>query len=276
MATLHIAPNPAAGDGIRTALAETGADDVVLINDDDFSCGPIDPASLPRRQAWWATNYSWLHRQPRIDAATISTERFWARLDTDTEAAPTLWVSKASAQEISFFLYFAARFGDRHWSVIDVTETRSLDAPHHAENAAGQALPEIPDGAKPSRAVAALAPRHLQRLLKTARPVRKTERDELAKHWHTLQAENTPLRVITGTGLTSVSADYFDEPLLEHTPTAPTPMARVLADTMGSQPFPTPDYILHRRLIDMIHRGTIAAQGDPEVMAGCRISSMRQ
>ncbi|NKY31360.1 DUF3658 domain-containing protein [Nocardia gamkensis] len=110
----------------------------------------------------------------------------------------------------------------------------------------------------------------------SGRAVGKLERDELAERWRTLQAENAPLRVVTDAGLSSVPGDYFDQSLLEHIPATPTPMARVIADTMGAQRFPVADYILHLRLMDMIDDGRITAEGDPEVMGECRISSTRR
>jgi hypothetical protein len=271
MATLHIAPNAAAGGGISAALAEAGTDDTVLVNHEDFSYGPIDPAALAQRQSWRANHDTEsLDRHPH--SAATPTEDLWAHLDAGPDAQPTLWVGRASAQELAFYLYFAARFGDQPWCVIDVTGTRPPYAPGYGDGAGAV----TPQAVKPARSVAELHPRQIRLLLDSGRLVGKTERNKLAARWRTLQAENAPLRVVTDAGLSSVPVDYFDRSLIEHTPATPTPMARVIADTMGSQPFPVADRVLHRRLIDMINAGRITAEGNPQVMGECRIFSLHR
>ncbi|WP_181724211.1 DUF3658 domain-containing protein [Nocardia gipuzkoensis] len=252
MATLHIAPNVAAGAGIRTALADASSEGTVLVNNEDFSCGPIDPAALGQRE---------------------SVGELSAHLATAPDAQVIVWVGRGSAQELSFYLYFAARFGERPWSVVDVTGLRLPVTARNGDERAAAAVPEEADTIKPARSVAELNPGQIRLLLSSARPVSTSEREELADRWHFLQAENAPLRVVTDAGLSSASADYFDQSLLTHTPVTPTPMARVIADTMGAQPLPVTDSVLHRRLIDMIHAGRLTADGDPTVMGECRISS---
>ncbi|WP_372451920.1 hypothetical protein [Nocardia albiluteola] len=42
---------------------------------------------------------------------------------------------------------------------------------------------------------------------------------------------------------------------------------------MGAQQRPVTDYVLHRRLIEMIHTGRLTADGDPTIMGECRIFS---
>ncbi|WP_067905025.1 DUF3658 domain-containing protein [Nocardia vaccinii] len=272
MAALHIAPNAAAGAGISTALAHIGCGDMVLVNNEDFSCGRIDPAALLQRElSVEGIDVTEPDRQPHPAAVTVSTQRLWAHLDADHDARPIVWVGRASAQELSFYLYFAARFGDRPWSVIDVTGLHLPRSPRNSET--GEVVPEMGEAAKPARSVAELHPEQLRLVLDSARPLDKQERDRLAERWHTLQAEQAPLRVVTDAGLSSAPADYFDQSLLVHIPATPTPMAQVIADTMGAQRLPVNDYVLHRRLIEMIHTGRLTADGDPTIMGECRISS---
>lgn len=269
MATLHLAPNTAAGVGISTALADIGSEDTVLVNNDDFSCGPIDSEALVRRESVGvAVGVAETDRQPAREAA----RKLWAFLDADRDARPIVWVGRASAQELSFYLYFATRLGDRPWSVIDVTGLRLPYGPRGGGDG-GEAVSEPGEAVKPAGSVSELHPGQLRLLLNSARPLDKQERDQLAERWHTLQVENAPLRVVTDAGLSSAPADYFDRSLLTHVSATPTPMARVIADTMGAQTVPVTDYVLHRRLVEMIDAGRLVADGDPMIMGECRIFS---
>ncbi|MFI7195315.1 DUF3658 domain-containing protein [Nocardia nova] len=263
MVTVHIVPNVSAGVGVRTALAEAGAKGVVLVNNDDFSWGPIDPAALSQRRR-------------RVPAA-VSTEDLWSYLDAASDPRPIIWVGRGSAQEMSFYLYFAARYGDRSWYVVDVTKSRSpADSANTNSNVAAETSHGTAENLEPAKSVAELHPARVRPLLNSGQPVNKRECAELAERWRTLQSGNAPLRVITDAGLVSAPADYFDRSLLEQIPATPTPMARVIAETMGSQPYPVADYLLHRRLRAMIDAGRITAEGDPSVMANCRISASQQ
>ncbi|MFC4128076.1 DUF3658 domain-containing protein [Nocardia rhizosphaerae] len=84
------------------------------------------------------------------------------------------------------------------------------------------------------------------------------------------------LRVVTTAGLASVDEDFCDKALLEHIPVEPTPMTRAIADAMVSQPFPISDYVIHRRLIDLIRAGRVAVDGDPMLMGESRLSGVAQ
>jgi hypothetical protein len=261
MPTLHIAPNDSAGQGIAAALADSGVDGdgVVLTADDDLSCGPIDPAGLMWRRSWWDSNYHGLvHWNSPVDD-------LWTRLDaTSEEAHPVVWVGRHSAQELAFYLSFAARMTFRAWSVVDVTGLR------FSEEAVG-ANARASEGMRPVRSVAELTPAQIRPLLDTQRRVSPSECEQLARRWRTLQTENASLRVVTDDGLASVPVDYFDESLLDHLRAVATPMAWVIADTMAAQLFPVRDYVLHQRLLTLIEAGHIAAAGDPMLMGSCQI-----
>ncbi|MGF0313824.1 DUF3658 domain-containing protein [Rhodococcus sp. IEGM1428] len=269
MTAQHIAPSYSAGVAIRAALSDARIEGAVLINDDDLSHGPIDSVALHRNQFRWMVSYVDVHDEHSNHTGWLPADDLRNTLSANAEARPILWVSRTSAQEVIFQLHFASLATDFPWSAIDVSDVRgdgSSDRPSH-----GSA------GSSAAESVAASHPSGLRSLFGTEQPVSRHDVEEMVERWSKLQADNAPLRVLTDDGLLSVSADYFDRALIEHTsPTAPTPMARVIADTMGSQQFPVADHVLHRRLITLVENGTMTAEGPPLNMGSCRISRARR
>ncbi len=242
--TNHIAPSFTAGAALQKALAATGDDCTILTDVDDLSWGPIGAQSLHRHASgWWFSDviagrhHPWMPAFGRWDLRLI-----------DASTPTVFWFGRRSAEELCSLLCFASTAEGRPWSLIDVTENSG------------------------SGSVSATAPSDLSRLVDTARPVDTSKSAELAERWRTLQHENAPFRVLTGSTLTSAPEDHFDELLLQRTPMLPTPMSRVIAEAMGTNPSePVADYVLRGRLIALISEGKIAAEGNPNTMESCLI-----
>ncbi|MFI6999213.1 DUF3658 domain-containing protein [Nocardia sp. NPDC050175] len=272
MSTVHVAPSAIAADGIRAALRVAGDDAEVLAYHDDLSCGPIDTAALLRRTEWWATAYVGDYaRMLREEEDGVVAEGWWQRVAGDVRSV--VWVGRRSAREVAFLLWFAAQMGQRAFYVVDVTEPDLRSA-----GSGGTAAARIPvsamatgTGTHPVGSVAELSAVGLAGLLGTERPVAGDERDELARSWTALQADNAAFRVMSAAGLRSVPLDYFDRDLLDHIHAHPTPIGLVIAETMAVQSYPVMDYVLQQRLIDLIDVGRIAADGDPTIASQCRV-----
>lgn len=242
--TNHIAPSFTAGTALQKALAATGDDCTIMTNADDLSWGPIDAQSLHRHASgWWFSDVIAGRHHPWMPAFGRWDPRF-----IDASTPTVFWFGGRSAEELCSLLCFASTAEGRPWSLIDVTENSG------------------------SGSVSATAPSDLSRLVDTARPVDTNKSAELAERWRTLQHENAPFRVLTGSTLTSAPEDHFDELLLQRTPMLPTPMSRVIAEAMGANPSePVADYALRGRLIALISEGKIAAEGNPSTMESCLI-----
>src|SRR5579883_1228365 len=196
MKTLHIAPGDSAGGSLIRAIRDASQGDEVLPFRDDLSCGPIDPDEPSARATWWNQFY-----EASEVEATLG--EFWERVAT-TDDRLIVWFGRHSARELAFFLAWASRLGERPYHIIDVT---------------GRRLPfRRRDGSTtlslPVQSVSMVQPDGLKSLLGTEYPITARERDESSKCWRRLQSENALFRIVTDTGLTSASTDYFDPLLL--------------------------------------------------------------
>lgn len=247
--TNHVAPSFTAGAALQRALSATGTDCTILANIDDLSHGPIDARSLRRHiSGWLFSNVTASEAHSRHIDWTAAHGR-WNPQFIDVDTPTVFWFGSRSAQELCSLLYFASAAAGRPWSFIDVTESNGCGS------------------------VASTSPAELELLVDTQVPIDDTRSAELAERWRILQRENAPFRVLTGCTLSSVPEDYFDGLLLENTPTLPTPMSRVIAETMGRvQSGPVADYVLMGRLIALVSEGAISAEGNPSTMESCLIS----
>jgi len=257
MRKLHIAPGASAGGSLKQAIREAGRDEEVLPCFDDLSCGPIDTDDPSARAAWWG-----LFREVWDVESELKT--FWNRVAT-TDDRLVVWFGRHSAQELAFFLALADRLGERSYDIVDVT---GLRWPFNR-----------PDGSaamtKPASAVAIIPTDRLRTtLLGSERPVTAQERDESRLHWHQLQVENAPFRIVTPTGLVSAPVDHFDPLLIERATTEWRTIVRVIADTMGynSEPYhQVGNVMLLTRVVALIGEGKLLADGDPWDMFSCRV-----
>lgn len=245
MTTNHIAPSFTAGVALQQALSAVGTDCTIMVNVDDLSQGPIDTQSLRRHASGWLVSYV---TASRPTAWTPAYGR-WDPRFIDINTPTILWFGRRSAEELCAMLYFASAAQGRPWSFIDVTEINDY------------------------RSVSSTNPSELESLVGTHTPVDDQRSSELVTQWRKLQNENAPFRVLIGPTLASVPENYFDEILLQHTPTLPTPMSRVIAEAMSRTPSgPVADYVLMERLIALISEGKITADGNPSTMESCLIS----
>jgi hypothetical protein len=252
---LHIAPGDSAAGSLRRAVHASGRTDNVIGFLDDLSCGPIASEDPSIRSAWWASVQDW---RGGSDIAL-----FWKRI-TSTPDRLILWFSRHSAQEHAFFLALADRLGDRPYDIIDVT---------------GRQLPVTrPGGAPglsaPKRAVSLIHEDELASLLGTQRMATIQERDDAARCWRKLKAEDAPFRIVTETGLASAPVETFDDLLLEQATKNWRRVSWLIGDTMGHDNEPyiqTGDVMLHTRVVALVAEGKLVADGDPWNMRKCHV-----
>lgn len=256
MGTLHIAPGDSAGGSLLQALRTAGRSEPVLRFRDDLSCGPIDSEDPSARAAWWARFYD----MPEVEN---NLETFWGRIAA-TDDRLVVWFSRHSASELSFFLAFADRLGERPYDIIDVTGT--------------QWPVSLPDGStgltRPAVAASIIPEGRLKTLLGHERPVTARERDEARRQWRQLQRENAPFRVVSPAGLVSASLDHFDSGLIKGASQEWRKIARVVNEAMGdnSEPYyQVGDLMLLTRVVALVEEGKLLADGDPWDMRASQV-----
>jgi Protein of unknown function/Domain of unknown function (DUF1835) len=226
---------------MRQALRDLGLDDEVLAFRDDLSCGPIDPDDPATRAAWWAPYYS------NEDFEDIAA--FWKRLTTGDDRL-VLWFSRNSAHEIAGFLACVDRLGERPYAIIDATRDR------------------------PPAYVSIMPPNRLAALFGSERFPTELEKTQFREHWRRLKLENAPFRIVSPQGLASAPVDYFDSFLLKRVPPGGERIARVIHEVLGLDGDPyqqVGDIMLLVRVVALVERGKLMADGDPEDMHSTRI-----
>jgi len=252
----HIAPGYSAGHSLRQAISDAGQGDDVLRWPDDLSRGPIDSDDPAVRATWWKP----LHGDWDVEGRTRS---FWSRVETTGDRL-VVWFARHSSQELSFFLAWADRLGERTYDIIDVTGLR---------------IPfKRPDGSEalssPGQAVALVSRNALRSLLGSERPVTAREQENARQHWLRLKRENAPFRVVDETGLVSASDDHFDRLILERAAPDWKRVVSVIAEAMGynSEPYiQVGDMMLLTRVVALVNDGKLLADGDPWDMRACRV-----
>jgi hypothetical protein len=254
MKTLHIAPGDSAGGSLKQAITDAGRDDQVLRWIDDLSCGPIDPDDPSIREEWWTNFQSDRDIEGRMRA-------FWIRVAETTDRL-VVWVGRHSAQELSFFLFWASRMAARPYEIIDVT---GLCLPFTKRDGSTGITPPI-------SAVSMVPSEVLRSLLDNHRPVTAEERLECAGQWERLKNENAPFRVVTANRLVSVPVDYFDQLLISEATIVWQKIARLIGFTMGNNSEPywqVSDLMLLTRVVSLVKEGKLVADGDPWDMRAC-------
>lgn len=253
--TLHIVPGDSAGGSLVEAIRGAGWDDEVLRFRDDLSCGPIDPDEPSTRAAWWDRFYD------ESDVAAHLAD-FWERVAA-TDDRLVVWFGRHSARELAFFLAWVDRLGERPFQIVDVTGRRLPS--RRADGSTGWS--------RPVQAVSIVQPDALRSLLGKETPVTAPDRDESRQRWQRLRRENAAFRIVTETGLASAPIDYVDPLLLAQATPEWQAVARIAAYTMGynSEPyFQVHELMLQARLVALVERGMLLADGDPWNMS-CRV-----
>ena len=215
---------------------------------DDLSCGPIDSDDPSLRAAWWDRFYD-------NSGTLIALTSFWERA-TSTEERLVVWFGRHSASELAFFLAWADRLGERPYNIVDVTGRRL----RWKRSDGTVALSE------PYQAVSIIPSEALKLLLGTDEPISLEVREKCRLDWQRLRADNAPFRVVTGDGLTSAQADFFDPLLLAEAKGEWQMIRRVVGNAMvlNSQPyFQVGDVMLHTRVIALVESGSLVTDGDP-------------
>ena len=253
MGTLHLAPGDSAAGSLYQTFREAGLNQETLSCPDDLSCGPIRVLDSTARTAWRTQFYN-----EGIPALESQITAFWRRLATSGERL-IAWIGRGSAKEHAFLLAVAHELGDRPFSIIDVAKQR--DPPlRHPES--GIELPSV---------VSILPPALLHTLIGTECPVVPAEHATMRGRWRTLQQEDAPFRITTGTDLVSVSEDYFDAVLMSEATTEPRKAAWIIGRALCHEraDMQVGDLTLLARLVALVKAGKLIADGDPWNMHAC-------
>jgi len=256
MKTLHIAPGYSAGASLRQAIRDARPNDDILRWPDDLSCGPIDTDDSVSRAVWWGhTDDDW-----KLESLL---NEFWERI-AKSEDKLVVWFARHYAKEVSFFLNWVNRLGDRRYQVIDVTGRQFPTKMHD----------ETPATIKPARAVSELGPISLAAMLGSERELTNEEKDGACQLWRQLKMENAPFRIVSESGLVSAPASFFDQSILNLATKNWQKIARLIGDAMqkNSEPYiQVGDQMLQTRVVSLIDEGKLLAEGDPWDMRNCRV-----
>jgi hypothetical protein len=83
-----------------------------------------------------------------------------------------------------------------------------------------------------------------------------------------------PLRNVTADGLASAPIDHFDALLLAQATSEWKKVAFVVGNALGLSHDPylqVGDMALHERVISLVEKGSLIADGDPSEMRACRV-----
>lgn len=246
MQITHIVPGDSAAGSLRKALSFAGRNERLVVFRDDLSRGPIATLEPAARAAWWHEQIDW----PAIEENLKS---FW--LDVEKAEKVVLWFERHSASELALLLAWAWHRGERPYDVIDVA-----DLPLPVKSARDESV-----AFKPAQAISNVSYSHLANLFGSERRVSRDESLLLKQKWSNLMAENAPLRIVTANGLASVADDYFDSLILAQVTSDWRKIAMVVGRAMLSsceRYVQVGDMVLHDRVIALIERGTLIANGD--------------
>jgi hypothetical protein len=245
---MHVVFGHSAKGSLRAAVLAARRDEAVLEFPDDLSCGPIDSEAPSARAAWWA------HFSDGGLEAEANLRQFWDRV-ASTDDHIVVWFSRHSAPELSFFLAWTDRVGERPYDVVDITGRRlflnRLDGT--------TVLASLPS-------VSIMPAYALQSLFGTERPITAQVREQSRQHWRRLRSENAPFRVVTDTGLVSAHVSYFDRLLLAQATPEWQPIAQLVSSTLvlnSDQYQQVGNVMLHARLVSLVAKGKLLVDGDP-------------
>jgi hypothetical protein len=258
MTTLHLAAGDAAAGNLALALTGTGRDAEVLGLIDDLSCGPIGNDDPKSRAAWWGEWWA-----PAEGSVQGRVESFWNRVTTTNDQL-VVWFGRHSAIEHAFFLAVADRLGEKPYCVVDVTGAVRPITRHDGTSGLS----------RPAQAVASTPPEALRSLLTTRRAATSDEKQRACARWRQLKTENAPFRIVSEAGLISADVTYFDPWILECASAEWQKMARIIGNALGNHWEPyiqVGDGVLQTRMIELIAKGVLSAEGDPWDMQACRV-----
>jgi hypothetical protein len=246
---------------LRKALKQAGRDDRVTCFSDNLAFGPINPPNP-------AARLGWVSRELMIDFDDSSSQiddssshikaldGFWA-IALSTSKRRVVWVSVRVASEYAGFLEWVQRVGKEPYEVIEFTEA--------------EVTYRRPDGTERrdrANVLAQLTADHLEagHFWDQAKPLDEAKRKHYGAIWNRLRRENSPLRVLTETGLVSAPLSFFDDLLLSCAVDHWRKVARVVGEALSKiwegQFIQTDDWVLHARVIALAEAGQLESRGD--------------
>lgn len=100
-------------------------------------------------------------------------------------------------------------------------------------------------------------PYEMGALLKYERPLPAADRQALAARWHTLQAENAPLRAVVDGQLCSVPADFYDTAILAKVPAGSFLTAQLIGKVLSECNLGIGDQLIYRRIEHLVKAGKL-------------------
>ena len=100
-------------------------------------------------------------------------------------------------------------------------------------------------------------PYEMGALLKYERPLPAADRHALAARWHTLQAENAPLRAVVDGQLCSVPADFYDTAILSKAPAGNFLTAQLIGKVLSECNLGIGDQLIYRRIAHLVKTGKL-------------------
>lgn len=94
------------------------------------------------------------------------------------------------------------------------------------------------------------------------------------RKWEKLMADNAPFRIATADGLASAPIDHFDALLLSQATSEWKKVAFIVGRALGLSHYPflqVGDMALHERLISLVQKGSLIADGNPLEMRDCQV-----
>ena len=236
---LHVVIGKSAGASLREAMEMTGRADTVLAIGEDFSFGPIDFQKPQDRLAGIERDFGYPN-WPEFHADTTSV------LDAVLADGrkPVVWVSSASAESRSGYLWLLSQIGHRQISLLEIPR------------------------------LATLPPARLVEYLDSEMSLPDTKRARDLAIWTRLKTENAPLRILADGELVSAPIEHFDPVLLGHLERDWRRMLRIVGMAMGElhEEHESPsDLILISRLLHLAEDGRLEIRGNRDDLRACDV-----
>jgi hypothetical protein len=243
---VHVTFSAHAGEVVILALAKMGSDHRVISLQDDLGYGPIDPVDTRLRAEF--EREAFVFDVP-TDVSTSVTE-FWNQTITSSEHV--LWFSRRSVRELTGYMEWIFRC-PKPPLVVDIDK---IDFGYPR----GKRPPSSVGVLSPDRIVASQATRYAHRLSTSTL-------DSDSSAWLAQKHENSPLRILTDTGLESVSIKYFDTLILACSANDWLPSVRVVGDALTrlieeDAYAQARDHLIIGRLRRLVLDGALEANGD--------------
>jgi len=216
---LHVVFGTSAQETLNEALHLAGGDESVVAFPDDLSIGPINGEGGEARVVWMVREFG--PSFARLSNLPAELDAFWRALRS-TEATPVIWFTRRSAREYSGFLELAWTLGEEPYQIVDFTGVDFVERLHEGPGRLGIYL-----------SLSEMLPSDAAGFLSSTQVLSSGQRDHYRQIWSRLREEDAALRVLTDGGLASEPASFFDDALLEATPTSWQKIAKTIGEVWG-------------------------------------------